>query len=130
MLKRIIPPRAYENVPCSILAADIALDRWITCCDVEIDDKKLQIPENIKVREDGYVTLNDMNKIIRRNFMVEKRITYKRGERPLLKEYIPNNNYGARILCCLGHYIYQEYDTYYSFFDNANDEVVSVWILR
>lgn len=126
-MNRILPPKEWENEPCSLCAVKTALKLNIPP-EYKHLFSEMVVPDGYILRKDGYAALNSMNKLVRFNLSVRKRIDYKRGERPLLKEYIPNNQERA-IICVLGHYIYQEYDTYYSFFDNDNDEVVSVWIL-
>lgn len=128
MLNRMLPPGEWANEPCSLCAVKTALKLTIPP-EFKHLFSEMVVPDAFTLRESGYATLNSMNKLVRANLSVRKRIDYKRGERPLLKEYIPNNQERA-IICCLGHYIYQEYDTYYSFFNNDNDEVVSVWILK
>ena len=80
-----------------------------------------------ELKEDGYATLTAANKWTRANLDVEKRIDYKRGNRPLLKDL---NLDCKAIVCVLGHYIYVDHDQYWSFFSNRNDEVVTVWRLR
>ena len=127
-MERIAPPDPnWISLPCSICAVKTALDFWVPP-KLKDDFKEINIPDGFVVKKDSYVTLNSMNKLIRSNLPVRKRVNFKKGERPLLKDYIPNNQETA-IICCLGHYIYQEYDKYYSFYNNDNDEVVSVWIL-
>ena len=110
---RIIPNNCLEDYPCSIVAVSCALG-----------DTPIDSPE---VKQDGYATLQSANAYIRRNLPVKKRINYKRGERPNLKDL--NADYEA-IVCVFGHFLYLDRDKYYSFFDNDNDDVVSVWILN
>lgn len=125
-----LPPN-WENEPCSICAVKtaIALSMWFPW-DPEVDDVRLfKMPEGINIKSDGYVTLKDMNSLVRKNFVVKKRLTFKRGERPTLKDFIRDNPHKTAIVCCLGHYLYLQEGTYYSFFNNDNDDVVSVWLL-
>lgn len=125
-----IPP-AGENEPCSICAVKTAIElsMWCPWDPEEEDIRYFKMPEDINIKSDGYVTLKDMNKLVRKNFDVTKRLTFKRGERPTLKDFIRDNPYETAIICCLGHYLYLQEGTYYSFFNNDNDDVVSVWLL-
>lgn len=111
-MNRIDPLPEYIGEPCSIVGIGCATGQHIT------------FPTSY---DNGYMTLRDMNKIIRQNCSVKKRIDYKRGERPLLKDL---HIEGKALVCVYGHFIYIENENYWSFFDNENDEVVSVWILR
>ena len=79
------------------------------------------------LKEGGYATLASADKWIRANLPVEKRINFRRGERPLLKNLHFD---GQAVVCVLGHYIYLEGETYWSFFSNRNDEVVTLWKIR
>lgn len=88
-----------------------------------------EIYMSAKLKADGYLTLNDMNKYIREHINVKKKIYYKRNERITLEEFLADNNEKA-IICVLGHYIFVNKQTYYSYFDNISDEVVCVWILK
>lgn len=83
----------------------------------------------IGLKEDGYLTLDNMNRYIRKNLPVIKKDYYKRGERPLLKELLKDNKKKA-IICVRGHYVYADQDRYYSFFDNDEDEVICIWWLK
>ena len=110
---RVNPDESLRNYACSIVAVSCAL--W-------------RIPSNLpKLRSDGWATLNVANKFIRENLPVKKRINFRRGERPLLKDLHLD---GKAIVCVYGHLIYLDHETYYSFFDNEYDEVVAVWLLE
>ena len=110
---RVQPDYALTNYACSIVAVSSALG---------------YIPKNLpKLRSDGWATLNVTNKFVRENLPVKKRVDYRRGERPLLKDLHLD---GQAIVCVYGHLIYLDHETYYSFFDNEEDEVVAVWILE
>lgn len=60
---------------------------------------------------------------------IAKRIDFKKNERPLLKEFLQTNETRCCI-CVLGHYLYADAQTYWSFFDNDDDKVIAVWYLR
>lgn len=110
-MKRI-EPRAWDDQPCLIVAVSCALDKRPE--DNPIYDKS------------GYATLASANKWIRQHLDVKRRVDYKRGERPKLRE-LPACK---AIVCVYGHYLYMNGNTYYSFFENEEDDVVSVWFLQ
>lgn len=112
-MKRIKPPDLLDGVPCSIVAVTCALKG---------------IPEDVpELKNDGYATLASANKYIRANLPIRKRIDYKRGERPLLRDL---HLKGKAIVCVYGHFLYLDHEEYHSFFDNEADEVVSLWIIK
>lgn len=119
-MKRILPDDVFRKLPCSVVAVGCAL---------KLTDKDavngLKSP---KLHEDGYLSLNDMNTLIRANLSVVKRENYRRGERPILRDFC--HGFGGRAVVCLeGHYIYVEGGNYYSFFLNGDCKVVAVWYL-
>lgn len=105
------PGRHLAGKPCMITALRCVCDE----------------PVGKPVMKDGYTTLNAANTWIRQNLKVQKRINYRRGERPKLRDLHLD---GRGIVCVVGHYIYVDHETYWSFFNNDNDEVVTVWILK
>lgn len=122
-MKRIIPNVIYEGLPCSVVALGCA--KGIA--------KKSDLGGLIsnELQEDGYLSLNGMNKLIRANLRVQKRVIYKRGERPMLVAFAHGAGKGKKaIICVLGHYIYFDGKDYYSYFFNGKDQVVSVWYLK
>ena len=105
-----------ENMPCVMVAVNSALRSYK-------DETEPPV-----LRDDGYCTLQDANKYIRKYLPVKKRMDFKRGSRPKLRD-IPV--FEPAIVCVKGHYIYWHGDGLYeSYFDNANDEVVTAWILK
>ena len=119
-MKRIIPNDIYLEKPCSMVAVGTARG--------ETDRRKLKTPEGLKA--DGYLSLNNMTKYIKENLGKAKKVVYKRGERPLLREWVHSNIGKKAIVCCLGHFVYVDGKDYYSYFPNGGDEVVCVWILE
>ena len=114
-MKRKNPPFDFLNTPCIITAVGTAKGSI---------SKINHLPD---IRADGYTRLDEANRFIRANLAVKKSIEYRRGERPKLNEI---NLDGKAIVCVLGHYLYLDHNEYYSFFDNLNDDVVRVWILK
>lgn len=108
---RKIPENIYIGLPCSIVA--------VSCAKGELT--------MATTRADGWMTLQGMNKFVRANLPVKKYLYFKRGERTKLKDFIFTDN---AVVMVLGHSIYVEGNTYYSFFDNSNDDVVAVWYLK
>lgn len=116
-MKRIEPAGYLHGYPCSVVAVACAIG---------------SIPDGVPVyleqlRADGYATLQTANRFIRGRLPVRKRTDYKRGQRPKLKEL---NLDGKAVVCVYGHMVYVENDSYWSFFENEEDEVVTVWMLK
>ena len=112
-MKRVKPSETLRDTPCAMVAVACARNAQKADTDVE--------------RQGDYVSLASMNKYVRRLLRVRRQVKYKRGERPLLKDlHFP----GKAVVCVLGHYIYLDGETYYSFFKNSGDEVVSLWELE
>lgn len=124
MVKEIIrkePDKKYQGQPCSVTCVGTAYDHIHTW------PFKIVKPEGI--RYDGYLSLKYMNQFTREFLPVAKRVDFKKNERPQLKDFLSAND--ARCcICVLGHYLYADAQTYWSFFDNDNDEVIAVWYLR
>lgn len=116
----IIPRDIYKRQPCSIVALGCALDI--------ADRNALDAIKSPKLHEDGYLSLNDMNTLIRANLSVIRRVNYKRGERPVLRDFCHEFS-GKAILCLEGHYVYVEGGNYWSFFKNGSDKIVCAWFL-
>lgn len=113
-MKRVSPSGYLTNSPCLVVALRTALSP--------------SRPVGQPVLKNGaYATLASANKWIRENVVVKKRTNYKRGERPKLKDLHLD---GLAIVCVLGHYIFLDHETYYSFFENEEDDVVTVWELE
>ena len=112
-MQQILPEHYLENLPCLIVAVTSALGNR---------------PDEIPVlKENGYATLKIANTYIRDSLKVNKRINYYRQNRPRLKDLHID---GRAIVCVLGHFLYLDHEFYYSFFDNEEDDVVSVWVLK
>lgn len=115
-MRRIEPAKFLKDYPCSLTAVACALG--------ELPEGSEEYIESLK--GDGYATLSQANKLIRSNLDIKKSVDYKRGSRPKLKDL---HLEGCAVVCVLGHFLYVEDETYYSFYDNTDDDVVSVWIL-
>ena len=121
MITRYIPESVYHGVPCSIVAVGTALG-------YETEEEVGSL-KPIGIYPDGYLPLEAGNKFIRQHLPVAKREYFKRGQRPRLGDILAGNKREA-IICCYGHLIYADGESYYSFFENVNDDVVSVWWLK
>lgn len=120
-MKRINPSEFYRNEPCSVVAIGCALS---------ISSKSdLEGLRSHFLREDGYLSLSGMNSLLRANMGVSRQIKFKRGERPLLRDFLRGNT-ERLIICVEGHFLYAECENYYSFFWNGKDPVVSAWYLK
>lgn len=127
MLNKITPNEIYEGLPCSVVAVGTALG--IT------DKKELNIiMSDANYRNDGYMTLNDMNRFIRSKLRIQKREYFKKNERNVLFGFLHGDTFEGNqrkaIICVLGHYIYVDKLDYYSFFNNEYDKVVCVWWIK
>ena len=118
LVKRLRPNDIFETLPCSVVTLGTALG--VT------DAEDIVYPEGLA--DDGYLSLRDMNTFIRAHVPVERRVNFRRGERPVLREFLRENTHRA-IICVLGHYLYADKNTYTSFLKNGGDPVVSVWYL-
>lgn len=124
MAKEIVrkePDKKYLGQPCSVTCVGTAYDHIHTWPFTIIK------PEGM--RYDGYLRLRDMNQFAREYLPIAKRIDFKKNERPRLKEFLQTNETRCCI-CILGHYLYADAQTYWSFFDNDDDKVIAVWYLR
>ena len=115
MIKRRDPAPVFFNTPCSMVAVGTATGSFPP------------IPTGLT--PDGYLSLAAMNRYCRSVLPVTKSVSYRRGERPSLKEFLEGNTKRA-VICVLGHYIYADGKTYWSFLRNAKDPVVRVWYLE
>ncbi len=117
-MKRILPSEIYRELPCSVVAVGCAL---------KIAEKsKLDALFSSRLHSDGYLSLKGMDELMRAFLGVTKRTTYKRGQRPCLRDFCHGYN-GKAVVCLLGHFVYIEGGDYYSFFFNGGDDVVAVW---
>ncbi len=121
-MKRITPPDIYRGLPCSAVA--------VGCAKGVARRSEAQRLCAADLKEDGYLSLKGMNALIRANLAVLKRVNYKRGERPVLRDWAHSHIGQRAIICLLGHFIYFDGRDYHSFFWNGGDEVVSAWILK
>lgn len=113
-MKRVKPSERLRGIPCSMVAVACALG--------------VETPPGGMVLSDGqYGSLNNMNTYVRRYLPVKRQTKYRRGERPKLKELHLD---GKAIVCVLGHFLYLDHETYWSFFRNSDDPVVCVWELK
>lgn len=115
-LMRIIPSEEYLDYPCSMVAVGCAYGKFRPMPD--------ELEQNLK--EDGYLGLKEMNKYVRTYLPIKKRIDYKRGQRPKLKDLAGEK----AVVCVLGHFLYLDKDKYYSFFYNDEDDVVTAWFIK
>lgn len=119
-MRQIFPPRIYEELPCSVVAVGCALGI--------ADSEGLKALVSPDIHSDGYLSLKGMNALVRANLPVQRFKKFKRGDRPMLWEYILPSHRPA-IVCVEGHFIYTDGSDYWSFFQNANDRVVAAWEL-
>ena len=116
MIKRREPDPVFYNTPCSIVAVGTAAGKVPAAR-----------PEGLK--PNGYLPLIAMNRYVRALLPVEKSVSFRRGERPSLKDFLETNTRRC-VICVLGHYLYADGNTYWSFLKNARDPVIQVWYLK
>jgi len=119
-MKRIEPISIYRGLPCSMVAVGTAKG--------ETDKSKLKKPTGLKA--DGYLSLNNMTAYIKENLGAAKKVVFKKGERPVLRDWVHANVGKKAVVCCLGHFVYVDGKDYHSYFWNGGDEVVCAWILK
>lgn len=116
---RITPKSIYNGLPCSFVA--------VGCAVGEKNEDLMRFADGLK--DDGYLSLDNMNKYIRSLLPIQKKQYFKRGERPILKDLLENNQRKA-VVCLLGHYVYVDGKDYWSFFENEYDDVVCIWWIK
>lgn len=115
MIKRREPAAIFDGFPCSQVAVGTAIRAFP--------------PKPTGLKPDGYLPLADMNRYIRSMLPVVKAESFRRGQRPTLKEFLENHT-GRSVILVEGHFLYAEGHTYWSFLRNAHDPVVQVWHLK
>lgn len=116
----IVPKSFYEGLPCSVVSIGCASEKLRGSFDYD----KIKSFSEIASANDNYATLRSVNEQVRKFFNVKKYTYYTRAERKTLKECCSGK---TAIVCVYGHFVFVNGDTYYSYFDNANDKVVAVW---
>ncbi|MBR6287094.1 MAG: hypothetical protein IKR18_08945 [Bacteroidaceae bacterium] len=118
---RITPRDKYLYEPCSFVSTGCAYE------DITGKTFDAELPDGL--RDNGYLTLDNMNSFIRLFLPVKKKIFFPKGERLTLREYLLANQEKC-IICVLGHFLYANRQDYWSYFDNDGDPVVCVWLLK
>jgi len=128
-LKRNGPPDECRGLPCSIVGGACAMLQRGEAEAAAAAIRRIREEERrlgISHRSDGYLTLAANNKLVRALFGVKRRRDFKRGERPKLKDLEEKE----ALVCVYGHFLYLKDGGYWSYFDNADDEVVALWELK
>lgn len=128
-MKRIIPYKVYDGIPCSVVAVGCAMGITDTTGVNRLLESALNGLFGAKLHDDGYLPLDGLNGLIRANMPVRRREIFRKGERPSLNKFVQEHLGQPAVICVLGHYLYFDGANYYSFFDNDTDAVVSVWYL-
>ena len=118
---RIEPNAKYNGIPCSYVGTGCAYEN--------ITGQVFNVPLPGELHDDGYLSLDDANRFIRKYLSVQKKVYYKRSERFTLREFLKSNE-AKCCVCVYGHFIYVNGKDYWSFFDNEDDKVVCIWFLR
>jgi len=121
-MKRIIPADIYQGLPCSVVATGCAMGvSSLSALSALVSDD---------LHNDGYLSLDGMNKLIRSNQKVKRCDYFKRGNRPSLLEWASMHEGERAVICLIGHFIYFDGENHHSFFENDYDPVVKVWYLE
>ena len=125
----IKPNEIYKKIPCSVVAMGCAIvGRAANANNAEWLKFLIHRAKENGLTDDGFLSLDSMNKFIRQNVKVKRKTSYKRGERPLLRDFLKEHK-ERYIICVYGHFIYAENGYYYSFFNNDSDSIVATWEL-
>ena len=114
MIYRRHPDPIFTGIPCSMVAVGTATGAMP--------------PKPSGLRQNGYLSLDCMNRYVREHLSIRRKVQFRKAERPTLKEFLESNNEKC-VICVLGHYIFADHNTYWSFLRNAQDRVVAVWYL-
>lgn len=118
---RVIPGRKYKGRPCSYVATGCAYEN--------MTGQKFTAAEPEGLTETGYATMQILNSYVRAHLPVKKKFYYPRTERFRLRDFLSDNTERA-VVCVYGHLIYVNGGDYWSFFENINDKVVCIWLLK
>lgn len=117
---RNTPAAKYLDKPCSYVGVGCAYE------DLTGKDFDLPLPDGL--RDDGWLTLDNLNRFVRSVLPIRKKQYFRRKERLLLEDFIGAGT-GPCVICVYGHFIYAKGGDYWSFFDNDMDPVVCVWYI-
>lgn len=118
---RFEPHPKYHGHPCSYVGTGCAYE--------DVYGKPFDKPLPPGLKDDGYATLETENKYLRSIIPVRKKQYFRKGERPILKNFLLQNSERCCI-CVYGHFIYANEHDYWSYFNNDNDEIVCIWYLK
>jgi hypothetical protein len=117
---RITPSSRYNDMPCSYVGTGCAYE--------DITGQRFDAPLPEGLTDTGRASLRCLNAYVRKHLKIKKKVYYTRAERIKLREFLAGNTERA-VICVLGHAIYVNGKNYWSFFGNANDDVVCVWYI-
>lgn len=127
MICRQIDSKSYNGLPCILVAIDQAYNFF----GKEFPARKmLEFPlfkNNELFDKNGYCSLRKARECINYLFKVKSYRFIKGKRRNPLKEY---DLMGKYIILVKGHYVASLDNTYFSIFNNDNDEVVALWELE
>ena len=127
MICRQIDSKSYNGLPCIL----VAIDQAYKCFGKEFPARKmLEFPlfkNNELFDKNGYCSLRKARECINYLFKVKSYKFIKGKRRKPLKEY---DFIGKYIILVKGYYIASWNNTYFSIFNNDNDEVVALWELE
>lgn len=127
---QITPVQFYDNTPCTMVACGCALDYFRHVPGGQSRFDVSQAILGLKYHNDGYLSLQGTNKLVRQLLHVSKGgyKYFKRNERSRLRDYDFEGK--SAIVMVLGHCIFVSGNDYYSFFENEDDDIVAIWFVE
>lgn len=117
---RHTPSQHFWGKPCSYVGVGCAFEN---ICHQYFHEP---FPEGL--RKDGYLSLNNCDKYIRKYLSVVKKQYLKKPERMTLKDFLSENTEKC-LVCVQGHFLYVSGEDYWSYFKNEFDPVICIWYL-
>lgn len=94
-MMRINPSKKYQNMPCSYVSVGCAFE------DITGQTFKTNLPSKLKA--DGYLSLDEMNKFIRKHLTVRKKKYFPQKDRMSLRDFLRDND-DRCLICVIGHF--------------------------
>lgn len=131
-VKRHIPGEVYVENPCSLVA--------VGCASIGYKPSSLEffrfMSDNdglfgsLSYKKGGYLSLPEMNRLVRSVLPVRKYVYCKKDFRVPLSAFLSLYPQENAIVVVTGHVVYAHKGSYDSFFDNDRDLVTAVWFLE
>ena len=131
-VRRHIPGEVYVENPCSLVAVGCAS---IGCKPSSLEFFRFMSDNDglfgsLSYKKGGYLSLPEMNRLVRSVLSVRKYVYCKKGFRVPLSAFLSLYPQDNAIVVVTGHVVYAHKGSYDSFFDNGRDLVTAVWFLE